>query len=176
LGTSTRICPPIIGVIGWKNSGKTTLVVRLVEEFVGRGLSVSTVKHAHVRFDVDHPGRDSHRHREAGAQEVAIASPVRWALMHELRGAPEPTLDEMVDRLSPCDLIVVEGYKTGRHLKIEIRRQGARQHDPIAPRDPGVIGIASDTPESADTDLPVFHIDDTIAIADLVSARLQLGA
>jgi len=166
---------PIIGVIGWKNSGKTTLTVRLVEEFVRRGLRVSTIKHAHVRFDIDHPGRDSHRHREAGAQEVAIASPVRWAVMRELRGAPEPTLDEMVARMSPCDLIVVEGYKSGAHPKVEVRRDGARQRDPIAPCDPAVIAVASDAPDDENTDLPVVHIDNIPPLADLITARLRLS-
>ena len=167
--------PPIIGIVGWKNSGKTTLTVGLVEELVGRGLRVSTIKHAHAHFDIDHPGRDSHRHRTAGASEVAIVSPKRWAVMHELRGEPEPSLDEMVARMSPCDLIVVEGYKNAAHFKVEVRRHGARQRDPIAPSDPSVIAVASDDPSSEPPSPPVFGISDVPRIADLICAQLQLG-
>ena len=166
--------PAIIGVVGWKNSGKTTLTVELVSELTRRGFRVSTIKHAHVTFEVDHPGRDSFRHREAGAMEVAIASPRRWALLHELRGAPEPSLEEMVARMSPCDLIVVEGYKRGPHPKIEIRRHGARQRDPIASDDSAVIAVVSDTPEAEPDALPIFANDHVPAVASFILERLGL--
>ena len=166
--------PTIVGVVGWKNSGKTTLTTRLVTELSARGYRVSTIKHAHVSFDVDHPGRDSHRHRAAGAVEVAIASPTRWAVMHELRGAPEPTLQEMVARMSPCDIIVVEGYKRGPHAKVEVRRHGARQRDPIAPHDTRVIAVVSDTPDSEPDPLPVFGSDAVVALTDFILERLSV--
>ena len=110
---------PVFGITGWKNSGKTTLVVRLVEEFTARGFRVSTVKHAHHAFDIDREGTDSHRHRVAGASEVALVSGRRWALMHELRDDDEPALGEILARLSPCDLVLIEGYKREAHAKIE---------------------------------------------------------
>ena len=166
--------PAIVGVVGWKNSGKTTLTARLVTELTARGLRVSTIKHAHISFDIDHPGRDSHRHREAGAVEVAIASPSRWAVMHELRGQPEPTLDEMVARMSPCDIILVEGYKRGSHPKVEVRRNGARQREPIAPTDAQVFAVVSDTPDTEVDPLPVLPSDAVPALADLILARLAL--
>jgi len=168
--------PAIVGVVGWKNSGKTTLTARIVTELTRRGFRVSTIKHAHVRFDIDHPGRDSYRHREAGAVEVAIASPKRWAVMRELHDEPEPTLDEMVGRLSPCDVIVVEGYKRGPHPKVEIRREGARQRDPLAPTDPHIIAVASDSPDDEPAGPPVFGIDDISQLTDFLEDRLSLRA
>lgn len=168
--------PTVIGVVGWKNSGKTTLTTRLVTELTRRGHRVSTIKHAHVRFDIDHPGRDSYRHREAGAVEVAIASPLRWAVMRELRDEPEPTLDEMIARMSPCDIIVVEGYKRGTHPKVEIRRNGARQRDPLAPADPGIIAVVSDAPEQETDPLPIFPIDAVSPLADHLVAVLTPDA
>ena len=114
---------PVFGIGGWKNSGKTTLTERLVAEFTRRGLRLATVKHAHHDFDIDKEGTDSFRHRRAGAREVAIVSGRRWALMHELDGETEPTLDAIVARLSPADLILVEGFKRGSHPKIEVRRR-----------------------------------------------------
>ena len=117
----------VYGVTGWKNSGKTTLVERLVAEITGRGLAVSTLKHAHHAFDVDRPGKDSYRHRAAGARQVLVASSRRWALMSELRGAPEPPLAELLARLDPVDLVLVEGWKRDRHPKIEARRAAAAQ-------------------------------------------------
>jgi molybdopterin-guanine dinucleotide biosynthesis protein B len=164
----------IIGVVGWKNSGKTTLTARLVTEMVTRGLCVSTIKHAHISFDIDHPGRDSHRHREAGAHEVAIASPRRWAVMHELRGEVEPSLDEMVARMSPCDVIIVEGYKRGTHPKVEVRRKGARQRDRLAPTDPCILAVASDSPASEPDTIPVFSIDAVSSLTDFLIEQLQL--
>ncbi|PSJ64427.1 molybdopterin-guanine dinucleotide biosynthesis protein B [Kumtagia ephedrae] len=157
----------VFGITGWKNSGKTTLTERLVAEFARRGWTVSTVKHAHHAFDIDQPGTDSFRHRAAGAGEVAIVSGVRWALMHELRGDAEPDLDAILARLSPCDLVLVEGYKRERHKKIEVRRLEARSREPLAPGDPAIVAIAADHAVTG-TGLPVFALDDVTAIADFV--------
>ena len=160
------------GVVGWKNSGKTGLMERLVSEFASRGLKVSTLKHAHHSFDVDHEGKDSHRHRMAGATEVLLASRARWALMHELRGDQEPTLDEMLKRLSPVDLVLVEGYKRDRHPKIEAHR--AETGNPlIAPEDSTIRAIASDSQASVDG-RPTFDLNDTKAIADFIAKELAL--
>ncbi len=163
----------IIGITGWKNSGKTTLTERLVSELVSRGFRVATVKHAHHEFDIDHEGRDSFRHRKAGASEVAVVSSKRWALIHELAGETEPPLDAVIARLAPCDLIIVEGYKREGHPKIEVRRQGARDSTPLAPGDPSIIAIASDTNLEAQ-DLPVFDLDDAAALADFVTSLFRL--
>lgn len=156
---------PVFGVTGWKNSGKTTLVSRLVAEITSRGFCVSTVKHAHHNFDIDQKGRDSYAHREAGAQEVALVSGRRWALMHELRGDEEPSLEEVLAKLSPCDLVIVEGYKRETHPKIEARRVGANSDRPLAPDDPSIVAIACDTALVGEA-LPVFDIDDISRIAD----------
>lgn len=161
----------LYGITGWKNSGKTGLMERLVTEITGRGLTVSTVKHAHHSFDVDQPGRDSHRHRVAGATEVLLSSRNRWALMHELRAADEPPLAELLTRLSPVDLVLVEGYKRDRHPKIEAHRAGTGQ-PLIAPGDDTVRAIASDTP--LETDRRLFDLDDTRAIADFLLAEVGL--
>lgn len=163
----------LYGVTGWKNSGKTGLVERLVSEISARGFAVSTVKHAHHSFDVDHPGRDSHRHREAGAREVMLASRTRVALMSELRGDPEPTLDELLARLAPVDLVLVEGYKRDRHPKIEAHRAETGQ-PLIAPDDPTIRAVASDSAGTLGVDRPVFDLDDTGAIADFVLAEVGL--
>lgn len=163
----------VIGITGWKNSGKTTLTERLVAEFVARGLNVSTVKHAHHAFDIDQPGTDSHRHREAGAGEVAIVSGNRWALMHELRDESEPSLDDVLARLSPCDLVIVEGYKREGHLKIETRRRAAKDTRPLSVDDPNIVAVASDHTLPGET-LPVFAIDDIAAMADFITSRLGL--
>ena len=155
----------ILGVTGWKNSGKTTLVERLVAELVRRGRHVSTVKHAHHDFDIDVPGTDSFRHRQAGASEVAIVSARRWALMHELRGEDEPPLASVLSRLAPCELVIVEGYKREGHPKIEARRRDARDTAPLSAQDPSIVAVAADHPQLGET-LPVFDIDDIAAIAD----------
>ncbi|MGC3938254.1 molybdopterin-guanine dinucleotide biosynthesis protein B [Roseobacter sp. EG26] len=161
----------IYGIVGWKNAGKTGLMERLVSEICSRGISVSTVKHAHHVFDVDHPGKDSYRHRQAGASEVLLASRNRFALMHELRGAPEPTLDELLDKLSPVDLVLIEGYKRDAHSKIEAHR--SETGNPlIAPEDPTIRAIASDTKISMDR--PVFDLNDTSTIADFILAEVDL--
>ena len=148
----------IYGVTGWKNAGKTGLMERLVTEITGRGFTVSTVKHAHHTFDVDHPGKDSHRHRVAGATEVLLASRNRFALMHELRSEDEPTLEALLSKLMPVDLVLVEGYKRDRHPKIEAFR-AETGNDLIAPGDPTIQAVASDTP--LELDRPVFDLNDT---------------
>jgi len=161
----------LYGVVGWKNAGKTGLMERLVSEITGRGISVSTVKHAHHTFDVDHPGKDSHRHRVAGAREVLLASRKRIALMHELRDEAEPTLEMLLQRLGPVDLVLVEGYKRDAHPKIEAHR--AETGNPlIATDDPTVRAVASDTP--LEIDRPVFDLDDTGAIADFILREVGL--
>lgn len=162
----------LYGVTGWKNAGKTGLMERLVTDITGRGLTVSTLKHAHHSFDVDHPGKDSHRHRMAGATEVLLASGGRWALMHELRGAPEPPLEELLGKLSPVDLILVEGYKRDAHPKIEAWRS-VTGHRLIAPQDPTIRAVASDVP-LPDLSVPRFDLDDTRAVADFILREVGL--
>ncbi|MEO0389505.1 MAG: molybdopterin-guanine dinucleotide biosynthesis protein B [Pseudomonadota bacterium] len=161
----------LYGVTGWKNNGKTGLMERLVAEFTARGLLVSTVKHAHHAFDVDQPGKDSFRHRSAGAHEVLLASTQRIALMQELRGAQEPPLDALLARLSPVDLVLVEGYKRDRHPKIEAHRAAARTAL-IAPEDDTIRAVASDVELTLDR--PVFDLNSTAHIADFIAADLRL--
>lgn len=166
--------PKVFGIAGWKNSGKTGLMVRLVSELTARGLKVSTIKHAHHDFDIDKVGADSYRHRQAGAHEVALVSGTRFAIMHELRGEPEPSFDEILARLAPCDLVLIEGYKREPVPKIEARRREASKIEPLAPTDPHILAIAADHSVD-DTDLPVFDLDDTGAIADFVLAKTGLA-
>ena len=161
----------IYGVTGWKNAGKTGLMERLVAEITSRGLSVSTIKHAHHSFDVDHPGKDSHRHRVAGAHEVLLASKNRIALMQELRDHEEPELAHLLTRLSRVDLGLIEGYKRDRHPKIEAHRAVTGQ-PLIAPGDDTIRAVASDVPLTLDR--PVFGLDDTIALADFVLREVGL--
>ena len=163
----------VFGVTGWKNSGKTQLVTSLVAEFTRRGLKVSTVKHAHHNFDIDKPGADSYRHREAGASEVALVSGRRWALMHELRDEEEPALEDILNRLAPCDLVLIEGYKRETHPKIEARRLDARKTEPLAPNDANILAIAADHPLTGET-LPVFDLNDIAAMADFISKTVGL--
>jgi molybdopterin-guanine dinucleotide biosynthesis protein MobB len=161
----------LYGVTGWKNAGKTGLMERLVSEITSRGFSLSTVKHAHHDTDVDQPGRDSFRHRAAGAREVILASPRRWALMHELRDAPEAALPDLLSRLSPVDLVLVEGYKRAPHPKVEAWRD-ANGKPPLATKNPTIRALAAiGTP---DTDLPVLPLDDTVAIADFILSEVGL--
>jgi len=159
--------PKILGIAGWKNSGKTTLTERLIGELTRRRLRVSAVKHAHHSFDVDHPGTDSARHRAAGAREIAIVSTVRMAHIRELEGAAEPSLDQILAAFAPCDLVLVEGYKRVAIPKIEVRRAASRSQEPLAGCDENVIAIASDT-GSEHPGLPGFHLDDIAKIADFV--------
>ena len=161
----------LYGVTGTKDSGKTGLMERLLGEITGRGFTVSTVKHAHHDTDIDQPGRDSHRHRTAGASEVLLATPNRWALMHELRGAPELSLDDLLPRLSPVDLVLVEGYKGAPHPKIEAHR-AATGRPLLSPENGSIRAVASDSDVA--TALPRFHLDDTSAIADFILAEVGL--
>lgn len=164
----------VFGITGWKNSGKTTLTCKLVEEFTRRGFRVATLKHAHHAFDVDHGGTDSHRHRQAGAGEVAIVSGRRWAIMHELADADEPSMQEILARLSPCDLVLVEGYKRESHSKIEVRRKAALDRTPVPDLDGSIRAIAADHAVD-DAKVPVFSLDDIHAIADMIALETGLG-
>ena len=159
------------GIAGWKNSGKTGLMERLVAEFTARGLRVSTVKHAHHSFDVDHPGKDSYRHRAAGAAQVMLSSGTRWALMTELQGADEPPLVNLLAQLAPVDLVLVEGFKRESHPKIEAHRAETGQ-GLLAPGDPTIHAVASDS--APETDRPVLDLDNTRAIADFIAVELGL--
>ncbi|MEZ5827092.1 MAG: molybdopterin-guanine dinucleotide biosynthesis protein B [Hyphomicrobiales bacterium] len=166
--------PPIFGVVGWKNSGKTTLMTNLIRELTKRGFSVSVIKHAHAKFEIDHPGRDSFKMREAGACQVTLSSPRRFAVMRELGNAPEMTFEELLPYAGPCDLVLVEGYKREAFPKIEIRREGAASRDPLSAEFPEVVAIASDRPEDETEMLPIFAIDDTPSMVDFIVARLGL--
>ncbi len=160
----------IFGITGWKNSGKTTLTEKLVAELVLRGWKVSTVKHAHHDFDIDKPGADSFRHRQAGATEVAIVSGNRWALMHELRGAPEPSLATLIGKIEPVDLLLIEGFKQEHHAKLEVHR-AANGKPFMFPDDPNIKALVSDAPVAEGLfrqRLPYAHLDDVSAVADLV--------
>ncbi len=162
----------VFGITGWKNTGKTGLVERLVTELSARGISVSTIKHAHHSFDVDHEGRDSYRHREAGAREVLLSSGNRWALMHELRGAPEVPLAELLAKLAPVDLVLIEGFKAEGHEKLECHRSEAGKAV-LAAEDDTIVAVASDV--ALDVSQPVFDLNDTKAIANFVIKRVGLG-
>lgn len=163
----------VFGITGWKNSGKTTLAERLVTELTSRGWRVSTIKHAHHAFDIDKEGTDSFRHRAAGASEVAIVAGSRWALMHELRGEEEPSLDEIVARLAPCDIVLVEGYKREGHDKIEVRRLEAKDTIPLSPTDAHIVAIAADHAVDG-VQIPVFPLDDVGKIADFIEHQTGL--
>ena len=156
----------VIGIVGWKNSGKTTLVERLIAELTSRGLRVSSVKHAHHRVELDRPGKDSWRHRSAGATEVMLATSERFALFHELRGRPEPELPELLARMSPVDLVLVEGFKRFEHTKIEVRRREILR-PLLAASDPNIVAIAADH-DLAHPTLPVLPLDAVGAIADFI--------
>jgi molybdopterin-guanine dinucleotide biosynthesis protein B len=162
----------IIGIAGYSGSGKTTLIEKLVPLLVGEGLRVSLVKHAHHEFDVDQPGKDSYRHRHAGCTEVLVSSSKRWALMHELRGAPEPALSDVLKQLSPCDLVLVEGYKAEAIPKIEVHRRSSTT-PLLYPDDANIIAIATDEP--LDTRLPQFALDDVEAVARFIVQHLGLN-
>ncbi len=161
----------VFGIVGRKNSGKTHLVTRLVRLASRRGLRVSTIKHAHHAFDVDRPGKDSHLHREAGAHEVLVASAERWALMHEHRGAPEPSLVELLSKLAPCDLVLVEGFKREVHLRLEVYRASCGQA-PLAFEDEGILAVATDDVSTfaARGNLACLPLDDDEAVLDYVLA------
>lgn len=159
----------VFGFAGWSGSGKTTLIEQLIPRFVAHGLRVSLIKHAHHGFDIDKPGKDSYRHREAGATEVLITSAQRWVLMHELRDAPEPTLAEQLDRMSACDLVLVEGFKRADIPKLEVHRPAVGK-PLLHPDDPNIVAVASDAPVR--TSLPVLDLNDYDAIASFVVGRL----
>ena len=157
---------------GWSGSGKTTLIEKLIPIFVKRGLRVSLVKHAHHTFDVDHPGKDSFRHRHAGATEVLVTSSRRWVLMHELRGAREPSFDEQVKHLSPCDLLIVEGFKFAPIPKLEVWRAETGEAL-LHPNDPHIVAVASDA--QVETKLPLLDLNAHEAIAAFILGHLRLA-
>lgn len=161
----------VLGFTGGSGSGKTTLLEKLIPELKRRGQTVSVIKHAHHGFDMDTPGKDSWRHREAGATEVLVSGGQRWALLHECRDQPEPGFEDHIKRLSPCDWVLIEGYKRERFLRIEVWRSGLnRPH--VYPDDAQVIAVASDIP-LPDCPLPVLPINDAAAIADFILARFS---
>jgi molybdopterin-guanine dinucleotide biosynthesis adapter protein len=162
----------VFGLAGWSGSGKTTLMMRLIPALLQSGITVSTLKHAHHDFDVDQAGKDSWRHRQAGAQEVMISSERRWALMHELRGAAEPTMAEVLRRMSPVDLVLIEGYKRDAHPKLEIYRESVGK-PLLALEDDSIVAIASDAPVPGVT-RPRFALEDTAAIASFIIAHCRI--
>ncbi len=164
----------VFGIVGWKNSGKTSLVVKLVKTLAGRNYRVSTLKHAHHSFELDKPGKDSFRHRKAGASEVLIASSRRWALIHESNRDLEPSPTELLAKLAPADIVLIEGFKSFNCPKLEARRQACRGPG-LSGRMPGIVAIASDHPV-ADCDLPVFDLDAVEDIADFIEQYCGLQA
>jgi molybdopterin-guanine dinucleotide biosynthesis adapter protein len=168
----------VIGLAGWSGSGKTTLITKVIPVLVARGLKVSTIKHAHHAFDIDRPGKDSWQHREAGAGEVVVASSRRWAIVHELRGEPEPPLEALLAKLSPADLVIIEGFKRHAHPKLEIYRASVGK-PLIYPQDDCVVAIASDA-SLPHAQLPVLMLDDIEGIANVLQAEAvppdQIGA
>ena len=156
----------VLGLAGWSGAGKTTLLAALIPELVRRGVTVSTMKHAHHGFDVDQPGKDSYVHREAGATEVLVASANRWALMHEHRGAPEPDSAELIRHMSPVDLLLIEGFKRENHDKLEIYR-AANGKPLLASEDSRIVAILSDGPPPQ-AKVPVIDLNDIAAIADFI--------
>lgn len=164
----------VFGLAGWSGSGKTTLMVKLLPELIGRGLTVSTMKHTHHSFDIDKPGKDSYEHRAAGATEVMITSAKRWALLRELRGEPEPDMDAQIARMTPVDLLLIEGFKTNRHPKMEVHRP-ALGKPLLCVGDPTVVAVATDSPLSG-VRVPVFDLNDAVGIADFIVLHCGLGA
>jgi molybdopterin-guanine dinucleotide biosynthesis protein B len=159
----------VFGFAGFSGSGKTTLIEQLIPLFTARGLRVSLIKHAHHTFDVDHPGKDSYRHRQAGAHEVLISSSRRWALMHELRGEAEPALDALIERMSPCDLLLVEGFKRAAMPKLEVFREAVGE-SPLHPHDAQIIAVATDAPMQAP--IPVLDLNQPAAICEFILKHL----
>jgi molybdopterin-guanine dinucleotide biosynthesis adapter protein len=162
----------VFGFAGWSGSGKTTLIEKLIPLFVERRLKVSLIKHAHHSFDVDQPGKDSYRHRHAGCAEVLVSSSRRWALVHELRGAPEPGFEELVRNIAPCDLLLVEGFKREKLPKLEIYRASVGE-SLLHPQDPDIVAIASD--QRVETNLPQLNLDDAPAIATFILKHVGLA-
>jgi molybdopterin-guanine dinucleotide biosynthesis protein MobB len=167
--TESLLAPNVIGITGWSGSGKTSLVIRLIPELKTRGFRVATVKHAHHAFDIDTPGKDSYEHRAAGAAEVVVSSAQRWAIMHENRDDGEPTLEELLTRISPADIVLVEGFKNDAHAKIEVHRPSTGA-ELICPGNESVIAVASDE-RLTNLSLPVLDLNDTVAIADFIAER-----
>jgi molybdopterin-guanine dinucleotide biosynthesis adapter protein len=163
----------IFGLAGWSGSGKTTLLAALIPELVARGLTVSTIKHAHHEFDIDRPGKDSWRHRQAGAHEVMVASSCRWALIHELRGATEPPLEELVAQMTPVDLLLVEGWKRHPHPKLEVHRPSLGK-PLLYPQDPYIVAIASDEPIAAP--IPLLPVADAARVAEFILDHFGVGS
>jgi molybdopterin-guanine dinucleotide biosynthesis protein B len=163
----------IFGLAGWSGAGKTSLLARLLPEIVARGIRVSTMKHAHHAFDIDTPGKDSYEHRKAGATEVVVASANRWALMHELRGAPEASVEELVRHMTPVDLLIIEGFKRHAHDKLEVFRRSVGK-PLLCAEDARIMAVASDGPVP-EARVPVIALDDTRAIADFIVARCGLA-
>jgi molybdopterin-guanine dinucleotide biosynthesis adapter protein len=163
--------PRVLGITGWSGSGKTTLITKLIPLLTARGLTVATLKHAHHSFEVDQPGKDSYAMREAGASEVIVSSARRWVQMHELRGEAEATLPALLGRVTPCDLVLVEGYKRERHPKLEVFRRSLGM-PALHLSDPRVVAVAADEPFPGAA-IPVVDLDDTAAIAELVCARAE---
>ena len=161
----------VFGFAGFSGSGKTTLIEQLIPLFTGRGLRVSLIKHAHHTFDVDQPGKDSYRHRQAGAQEVLISSSRRWALMHELRGQAEPSLDALIERMSACDLLLVEGFKRASMPKLEVFRETVGEA-PLHPHDAQIVAVATDAPMTAP--IPVLDLNQPAAICEFILEHLGL--
>jgi len=164
----------IFGLVGWSGSGKTTLVANLVPELIGRGFTVSTMKHTHHNFDIDKPGKDSHQHRLAGATEVLLTGSKRWALLHENRDAPEPSIDDLLARLEEVDLVLIEGFKSHKHQKMEVHRPAVGK-PLLCPDDPTIVAVASDV-ELPDVTLPVIGLENVAAIADFIVGQLSLEA
>ena len=163
----------IFGLAGWSGSGKTTLMVRLIPALIARGIAVSTIKHAHHAFDVDRPGKDSYEHREAGATEVMVSSAKRWALMHELRGEPEPKVEDLITRMTPVDLLLIEGFKNHAHPKLEVHRP-ALGKELLCASDPHVVAVASDAPLTG-LRVPRLDLNDVPAIAEFVIGHCGLA-
>jgi len=163
--------PRVLGIVGWSGSGKTTLITKLIPVLAKRGIRVATLKHAHHAFDVDHPGKDSYEHRKAGACEVIISSSRRWVQMHELGNEPEATLAELLAKVAPCELILVEGFKTERHPKLEVFRHTVGK-GPLHPGDSRIVAFASDE-TSPNAGVPVVNLNDIAAVADLVCERAE---
>jgi len=162
----------VFGITGWSGSGKTTLMVKLLPELIGRGLTVSTMKHTHHRFDLDKKGKDSYEHRQAGASEVLVSSSNRWALMHELRGDPEPDMDQLIAQMTPVDLLLIEGFKDHRYAKLEVFR--TENGKPLRCRDDKDIVVVACDSAIEDIAVPVIDLNDTAAVADFIVARCGL--
>ncbi len=164
----------IFGLVGWSGSGKTTLVAKLLPELIGRGLSVSTMKHTHHNFDIDKKGKDSYEHRVAGATEVLLTGSKRWALLHENRNAPEPSIDDLLARMEEVDLVLIEGFKSHKHQKMEVHRPDVGK-PLLCSDDPTIVAVACDT-HLTDISLPVIDLEDIKAIADFIVGFLSLEA